>query len=54
MKLRTTAIATLIALLPGLAFAQGCNSGYHDTASISCMDGTVLDPATNTCVATTG
>jgi len=55
MKLKTTLAATVLALMPGLAFAYSCNSeAKMDTASISCADGMVVDTATNTCVAATG
>lgn len=55
MKLKTTLAATVLALMPGLAFAYECNSAAKmETASISCAEGMVVDAATNTCVATTG
>lgn len=55
MKLKTTLAATILALMPGLAFAYECNSSAKmETASISCAEGLVVDAATNTCVETTG
>lgn len=55
MKLKTTIVATILALMPGLALAYECNSSkMTDTASISCAEGMVLDAASNTCVAATG
>ena len=54
MKFKTTLAAAVIALLPGLAIAQGCNSDHSQTASMSCAEGMVYDVDSNTCVAATG
>lgn len=54
MKMKTTLAAAVIALLPGLAIAQGCAGGHSDTASMSCAEGMMLDVETNTCVTATG
>ena len=53
MTLKTTFAALALTLLPGLALAGGgCNGMNHaaDTASMSCAEGTIMDPETNTCV----
>lgn len=45
-------LATLLALAPGLAVAEGCMFGYgSETARMSCADGYTYDAEAQTCVA---
>lgn len=49
--MKTILGATLLAILPGLSVAQGCDR--TKTTAMSCADGTVPDPETGACVPTT-
>lgn len=49
--LKTTLITAILALLPGLTIAQGCD--HTKTTAMSCADGTIPDPETGTCVPVT-
>ena len=46
---RTILAACLVLLTPGLAIAQCTGKGHQDTA-MSCAEGLMLDPETQTCV----
>jgi hypothetical protein len=51
MKIKTTLIALVLAAAPGLALAGGgCNSEKTNISASSCVEGTVYDAATGTCV----
>ena len=50
--LLTTAAITLVTATS--SFAMGCQWGSHETASITCAEGTVYDADTNTCQAVSG
>lgn len=52
MTIKTTFAALALMVLPGLAFAQGCNSDmlHETTTAMSCAEGTVMDDETGTCV----
>ena len=49
--LKTTLLALPLLLLPGLALAQDCS--YAKQTAMSCAEGSVMDPETNTCVPVT-
>ena len=51
MTIKTILAATALTLAPVLAFAQ-CSS--HDRQVMTCAEGTVFDPETNTCQVITG
>ncbi len=46
---KLTLTALVLTMAPGLAMAEGCNWMKQQTA-MSCAEGSVLDPATGTCV----
>ena len=48
--MKTFLTAAALTLLPGLALAMGCSGYKHETASMSCAEGTTWDAETNTCV----
>ncbi len=50
--LLTTAALTLA--MATSSIAMGCQWGKHETASMSCADGTVFDANTGTCVVISG
>ena len=51
MKIKTTALAALLALSPTFALAMGCGFGEHpETTAMSCAEGSVLDEESGTCV----
>lgn len=50
--LLATAAITLVTATSG--FAEGCQWGKHETASMSCAAGTVYDAETNTCKVVSG
>lgn len=50
MKLKIALSAAVLALLPTLGFAAGCN---YDKQAMSCADGSTYDSESGTCVATT-
>lgn len=49
MKIKTTALAALLALSPTLALAMGCGFEHSETA-MTCAEGMVMDEETSTCV----
>ncbi len=51
MTIKTTFVALILVMSPGLAAAMGCQGGDHaKSAAISCAEGTMLDPDSGTCV----
>ena len=50
MKITTLIAALAITTAP--AFAQDCGSSHKQTARMSCAEGLMLDPETNTCIPT--
>jgi hypothetical protein len=52
MKIKTTLITLVLAAAPGIALAGGggCNSEKTKISASSCVEGTVYDAATGTCV----
>lgn len=48
--MKTLLTALTLTLLPGFAFAMGCSSFGHTTASMSCAEGMTFDAETETCV----
>ena len=52
MKIKTTFIALTLSLAPTLALAGGAGCDYEKTkiSASSCVEGTVYDAATGTCV----
>ena len=50
--LLTTAALTLATATS--SFAMGCQWGKHETASMSCAEGSVYDSETNTCKVVSG
>ena len=50
MKTKTTLCALALSLAPTFALAEGCSTMRPDQTAMSCADGKVLDPATQTCV----
>ena len=49
--MKTAFFAAILAAAPFAASAQGCDYGAKMQTTMSCAQGTVLDPETNTCVA---
>jgi hypothetical protein len=49
MKMKTILTAAVLALLPGLSFAQ-CSGERHDQQAMSCAEGMQWDTTTATCV----
>jgi arginine repressor len=49
MTIRTAIVAAVLALSP-LAAAAQCSDSYIDTTAMSCVQGTVWDADTRTCV----
>lgn len=50
MKAKTAIAALALALMPGLALAQGCSHARPDQTAMSCAEGMVWDEAKGTCV----
>lgn len=50
MKIKTTLIATVLLLTPALAYAQCAGAHKASETAMSCAEGMVIDPETNTCV----
>lgn len=52
MKIKTTFIALTLSLAPTLALAGGAGCNYEKTkiSASSCVEGTVYDAASGTCV----
>ena len=49
--MKTAFFAAILAAAPLAAGAMGCSSSAKLQTTMSCAQGTVLDPETNTCVA---
>lgn len=48
--LKSTFFAAVLALAPGLAFAQGCDRDSHQkTTAMSCAEGSVINTETGLC-----
>ncbi len=54
MTIKTLLAAAALVVAPTLGLAMGCSSSKHETQAMSCADGTVYDPATNTCTVVSG
>jgi hypothetical protein len=49
MKTKTLLAALVMVAAPAVAMAE-CSGGKHDTAAMSCTEGTTWDPQAQTCV----
>lgn len=49
MKLKTVLAALVLAAAPSFAIAE-CNWGHANQQAMSCAEGMVFDPETQTCV----
>lgn len=56
MKTKTLLATLALTLAPTFALAEGCGFGHakSDTASMSCVNGSVYDADAQRCVPTTG
>jgi hypothetical protein len=53
MNVKTLLSAAVLAMLPGLAFAQCSGQAAHDQQAMSCAEGTQWDAQTATCTPVT-
>ena len=53
MTIKTIFAAAVFTLAPMLAFAQ-CSSSHIEMQAMTCAEGTVYDPESNTCQVVTG
>ncbi len=50
MSVKTFLTAAILAVLPGLTFAQCAGEARHDQQAMTCAEGTQWDTQTATCV----
>ncbi|MCK0151101.1 carbohydrate-binding module family 14 protein [Marivita sp. S6314] len=54
MTIKTLLTASAVVLVTATSSFASCQWGKHESASMSCADGTVYDEASNTCKVVSG